>query len=181
MAKLDFSKYLNSKGIINLFVILGFLVFIIPTLITLGKEISEESQNLAKERARISSLSQTIGRLAELRESAKQADEALSKLQGALPQRDDLFSFPRYIEADGRKKNLALTTSFTGNEVDPTGNSAGISSFKISGVGSFTDTLRFIQDLELGKTFFVNLTSIDVTQSEESFKSSINGSVFFRG
>ena len=179
MAKLDFLKYLTPKAIINLSVVLGFLVFVIPTLLFLGNEVEQRAASIKAQRVRIDTHTRMITKLAELREASVEAESAMLKLRTIVPPRDRLFSFPRYMEKLGSDSDVLASVDFTGKETPATVDKAGSNAFIIAGSGSLNDTLEFMENIEASGEFFVSSESVDIVRLGEQFNSVINGLVFF--
>jgi len=175
VAKLDFLKYLTPKAIINLSVVLGFLVFVIPTLLFLGNEVEQRAASIKAQRVRIDTHTRMITKLAELREASVEAESAMLKLRTIVPPRDRLFSFPRYMEKLGSDSDVLASVDFTGKETPATVDKAGSNAFIIAGSGS----LKFMENIEASGEFFVSSESVDIVRLGEQFNSVINGLVFF--
>lgn len=181
MAKIDLSKSLTPKAILNLLVILGFLIFVLWILLFLGGEIKQGALDVGQKRAQIDSRIAAISRLTELRQEAEEASSALKSLQNIVPIRDDLLSVPRYVERLASGSNVTASFDFTGAEQAPEGDRAGSSSFKIIAKGPYPDLLSFIGGLERGD-FFITINSIEITiQGDGTFGANIDGLVYFRG
>ena len=179
MTKSNFGKYLTPKTIINLSIILGFLVFIIPTLLSLGSEVQNRAEALRNQRASVTTRSESIARLAELKRSAEEASGALQVLSDLVPPRDELFSFPDYLSELGEKTRIETNFTFIGEQRAQDGGRVGSSSFRIDNVGSFNGILSFIQNLENGPKFIISLNSVDIVKTDSGFKSTAGGNVFF--
>jgi hypothetical protein len=180
VAKPDFLKYLTPKAIINLSIVLGFLIFVIPTLLFLGNEVEQRATFIRAQRVKIDAHARIIAELAELRKASTEAEQAMLKLQTIIPTRDRLFSFPKHVEELGSNNNLVASINFTGRETPAIADKAGDNAFKITSGGSFNNTLEFIENIEASWDFFVSLESIDmVVGTGEQFNSTINGAVFF--
>jgi hypothetical protein len=179
VAKPDFSKYLTPKAIVNLFLIGGFLVFIIPTLIYLGQEIKERSSSLKAERVEIDLRSKSISRLAELRKASEEAAVAGEKLELLLPPRDELFSFTDYVKQLAGQNGVVANLDFSGTETAPTETSAGSNGFQLAASGRLNNIISFIEALESGNRFFSSLEGVEVTEIGAEFSAVLNGLVYF--
>lgn len=181
MVKIDVGKYLTPKAILNLFILLGFLVFITMVLFTLGQEIKSKAQTIQEQRAEIESRISSISRLADLTAAAKEAEPALADLNALLPKRDDLVTFPRYIDTLASQNQVEDRFSFGGEVIAATETEAGRSSFTLSIIGSYANILGFLEQLERGR-FIIKVEALDVIIQREgtSFEANIQGSVFFR-
>ncbi|MDD5710924.1 MAG: hypothetical protein PHV43_02390 [Candidatus Colwellbacteria bacterium] len=179
MAKPDFLKYLTPKTIINLSVILGFLLFVIPTLLFLGGEVAQRAASIRAQREQIDIHTRMISELTEFREASAEVKSAMIDLQTTIPPRERLFSFPQNVEQLGSDLGLAANVNFAGKEVPATGDTAGNNMFTITSKGSFDSTLSFIEAMEERREFLVSLESIDITKLEGQFNATIGGLVFF--
>ncbi|MBU2101625.1 type 4a pilus biogenesis protein PilO [Patescibacteria group bacterium] len=179
MTRPNFLKYLTPKAIINLSLIVGFLTFAIFTLFSLGNEVEERSSLLRAQRATIDSRTNMISRLAELRKTSVEAQSAMEVLRGALPPKAELFSFSDYLKEVGAKNDVGVEFSFTGGETLSSPDNAGYNPFRIVNNGSLNNISSFIQNIEDSNKFLVRITSVDVSQVKDTFKSTIEGLVFF--
>lgn len=179
MAKSEFAKYLTPKAIINFSVIAGFLMFIIPTLIFLGKEVDERASTLRVNREKVGGESSTIARLASLKSASAEAEAGLAVMQKLIPPRDRLFSFPDYLEEKGDASRVTVNFDFAGGESPSGEGSAGNSPFRIASTGPFDNIVRYIESIENSNSFFVKLGAVDFTREGTQFSSGIGGLVYF--
>ncbi|PIR98043.1 MAG: hypothetical protein COT89_01200 [Candidatus Colwellbacteria bacterium CG10_big_fil_rev_8_21_14_0_10_42_22] len=179
MTEFNFSKYLTPKTIINLSIIVGFFVFIVPLLVSLGGEVEDRAESLRQERGRIASRSESISRLADLRKTADEAKSAYVVLQNILPQREELFSFSDYLESISKSNGVNTQFSFTGEETSSGPDAPGQSAFRVVNNGSFQNILSFIKDIENSNKFLVKLSGVDLTGSGKEYRATISSLVFF--
>ena len=179
MAKPDFLKYLTPKAIIHLSVILGFLIFVIPTFLFLGSEVKQRAASIRTQRVQIDTHTRMIAELAKFREASAEVGYAMADLQTIIPPRRELFSFPQDIERLGLGTDITANVNFVGKETPAMNDKAGSNMFTVTSKGSFDSTFQFIRALEERREFFVSLGSINMVKIEEQFNSVINGLVFF--
>ncbi len=182
MSKIDAGKYFSPRVIINLSILVGFLLFVSLLVSFLGNEIRDKAERIQSQRAEIEGRISDISRLAELRTAARNAEPALAQLVSLLPKRDELISFPRYLDTLAKNNRLQHQFTFTGQESNPAENIAGSSNFKLTLNGAYRDVLAFVEDIESGQFIVrVNLIDMVVGANAQSFKAELEGSVFFRG
>ena len=179
MTKPDFLKYLTPKAIVNLSIIVGFLVFVIPTLLSLGGEVRQRATSIREQRMQIDRQTRMIAKLAEFREASSEVETAMADLQSIIPPREKLFSFPQNVERLATGAGATADVNFIGKESPATEDEAGSNTFTVTGKGNFDDTLELISALEKRREFFVSLDSINMTRLEGQFNTVINGLVFF--
>lgn len=179
MTKPDFLKYLTPKAIVNLSVIVGFLIFMIPTLLSLGGEVRQRAAAIREQRVQIDRQTHMIAKLAEFREASSEVEAAMADLQLIIPPRERLFSFPQNVERLAAGVGATADVNFVGRESPATESEAGSNIFTVTSKGNFDDTLKLISALEKRREFFVSLDSINMTRLEGQFNTVINGLVFF--
>lgn len=180
MAEIKLGKYFTPKIIINISIILGFLIMVAWLLSVLADEVQSKSQSVQEHRLEIASRIRAISELAELREDAREAQPAIELLNNTLPKRDELVTFPRYLDTIARENNVTLRFNFVGEETPPEENKAGQSPFTITIAGNYANVISFIEDLEGGE-FLLRLDSFNITLERSGFDVELTGSVYFRG
>lgn len=168
--------------ILSLSVLAGFLIFVTLIISFLGRQINDKANRISEQRAEIEGRITSISRLAELKATAKEAEPGLAELRSLLPKRDELVSFPRYVNSLSSNHSLTPRFEFQGQEIEPTDDQAGTSGFYLSLTGSYRNILSFIDDFEEGQ-FIIKINSFDVVAQRESsdFKAEIQGLIYFRG
>jgi Tfp pilus assembly protein PilO len=135
MAKTSLGKYFTPKIIINLSIIVGFLIMVSWLLTSLAGEIEKKAESIQLQNLEISARIQAISDLAELRVEAERAKPIVDELNNALPKRDELVAFPRYLDSIARDNSLQLDFKFVGATQDPGLDQAGNSEFVINVLG----------------------------------------------
>jgi len=178
VANSELSTYLTPKVILNYSLLVGFFIFIGAIVSFLGGEIRSSSDSLSSNRTEIDRRIKVVSNIAELRGQTAEVDTAIVELRKVIPERNQIFSFPRYLEGLASQSSVAIGFNFSGDTVESTNSSAGNNDFRVSIRGNYSDVIGFIDKLEQG-TFLVNLESIDVTKLDTEFSAGVGGKVYF--
>ena len=139
---------MTPKVILNYSLLVGFFIFIGAILSFLSGEIRSSSDSLNSGRTEIDRRIKVVSNIAELRGQTAEVDAAIIELRKVIPERNQVFSFPRYLEGLASKDGVAIGFNFSGETVESTSNSAGSNDLKISVRGNYENILKFIASLE---------------------------------
>lgn len=156
-----FSNIIISAGaVLTLLAVLAFVALD-------AKTIAGEALN---SRTELNTKISKLEKLAQLREEAKLAEPRFAILENVLPNRDDLFTFKKEIEAIGKSHGLDVDFSF-GSEGEESIN------YGMSAIGDYDEIIDYIKTIE-NSIVFMNISSVDVIITEGGYRAAINGSVF---
>lgn len=169
----------KRRFIKHLIVAFSIIATIALVIIVLNIDINKRVSRI--EGRKRDGLMQTQGILilSELKEESLRAKGDYALAQAALPTRDQLISFPRELEQAAKKGGVGLGFSF-GNETASTDSQPGSIRFTMTLSGAMDNLLVFLKSLETN-TYFINLSSVDVTKKEGgSFSLVTTGEIFTR-
>ncbi len=156
----NFKQELGKKILVTLLIITVLLV----GLIFLGWDINRRAQVIKEQRQELADRSAKLSLFAQLQNQSVQADSYLSILENILPNRDQLFDFPKELEKLAKQAGLGFGFSF-GNETPPSSAQPGRLKFIIAVQGSLAKILDFIKIAEASR-FLINFESFDFGGTE---------------
>lgn len=165
----NFKQELTKKLFIAFLIIAVFLV----GLFFLGWDINRRAQSIKEQRQELADRSAKLSLFAQLQNQAAQADSYLSILENILPNRDQLFDFPKELERLAKQAGLGFGFSF-GSETPPGPAQPGRLKFTVTAQGSLFKIIDFIKNAEANR-FLINFESFDFSGAEAN----INGEVLF--
>ncbi len=168
----DFKNWLirNGGGGAGALVVLLILVFLV------GGDISSRADRIRSQKRDLEARLQSLNSLITLRAGADRAARLLPKLQEALPSKDQLIGFSKYIDTLARQNKLSAVFLFE-SETSGTDSVPGINSFSLTLGGTYNDYVKFLKSLE-ESNYFVNFSSMDISEKENKFEILIKGKVF---
>ena len=172
MQSKDFRQWViwNAGGGAAVLAVLLLLVLLV------GRDISSRSGKIRIQRQDLEIRLQSLNSLIALRAGSDRAARLLPKLQGALPSKDQLIYFSKYLETQAKKNNLVPSFLFE-SEVAGTESVPGMNSFSLTLTGKYADYLRFLKSLE-DSDYYINFSSIDIAEKESAFEILVKGKVF---
>lgn len=163
----------------QLIIAISAIALIAVIIIVLNVDINKRVKVIEDRRRNAIMQAQAIRVLSELKKDAPRARLDYALLQGALPDRDQLISFPRELEQLAKASGVDLGFSF-GSEAPSTDTQPGNIRFTMSLSGTLESLLSFLKVFE-NHRYFINLSSVDLTKREESrFALTTSGEVFTR-
>jgi len=169
---LDFRRWLLRNIGVSVSVVLVFAILII----LLANDISHRADTIVQQRQDLVRRSEAFNYLATLRFDSEKAKELSGKLRNSIPTRDQLINFSKNFEGLAKNNRLDLGLFFE-SEIPSTDLVPGINNFKITSRGSYSDFLSFLRSVEASQ-YFVNFTSLDLTQKGKEFEIAMRGKVF---
>lgn len=176
--KSDFKKELMvGLGIIVTSLVGFFVIFgqLDERLATLSASVSAAQSN-------INHKAQLLSDLAELKRNSGSANEYKRKMEALLPERDQLYSYQRYLENLAVPRKLNFNFIFQGEPVVSTPTAPGSAAFNLDVSGSIDGILMFMRDAEIGTTRnIMSIENFDLTRdSGEIYRLQLSGKTYFR-
>lgn len=165
----NFKQEVTKKILVTLLIIAVFL----GGLIFLGWDINRRAKAIKEQRQELADRSAKLSLFAQLQSQSAQADSYLSILENILPNRDQLFDFPKELERLAKQAGLGFGFSF-GNETPPGLAQPGRLKFIVTSQGSLLKIIDFIKNAEASR-FLINFESFDFSGAGAD----INGEVLF--
>lgn len=165
----NFKQELTKKLLITLLIIAVFL----GGLVLLGWDINRRAQTIKEQRQELADRSAKLLLFAQLQSQAAQANSYLSILENVLPNRDQLFDFPKELERLAKQADIGFGFSF-GSETPPGPTQPGRLKFTVASQGSLLKIINFIKNAEASR-FLINFKSFDFSGTGAK----INGEVLF--
>lgn len=172
MQSKDFKDWLmwNAGGGAAILAVLLLAVFLV------GSDLNSRSEKIDLRRADLEARLQSLNSLIALRAGSDRAGRLLPKLQEALPSRDQLINFSKFIETQARQNRLEWVFVFE-SETPATKTVPGINEFSLSMSGTYADFVRFLKALE-SSAYYVNISTLDIAEKEKNFEILMKGKVF---
>lgn len=168
----DFKKWLmvNAGGGAAVLAAALVLIFLV------GGDVSSRAESIKVQKQDLETRLQSLNSLIALRSGADRARRLLPKLQEALPTKDQLIGFSKYIGTQARQNNLTAAFAFD-SEVAATAAVPGMNGFSLTLNGAYDDYVRFLKSLE-SSSYFVNFSSMDISEKDNKFEILSKGKVF---
>jgi len=158
---------LKSKivmAVVTLLVVFAVLAFV-------GIDTKNFTSELIKTRSGLEARNKQLSNLTELKEESKIAEPKVTILQGILPERDELFSFPNEIESLAESHGVIGNFTFGSEDADSI-------SYSINAQGTYGAVINFLDAIEKDIQF-MSISSVDLVANANGYNATINGSVFF--
>ncbi|MBI4119835.1 MAG: hypothetical protein HY456_03255 [Parcubacteria group bacterium] len=169
----------RNKFLLHLGIALASVGLLAVIALLFGAVIQRRVDGTIGLRNQFFNLSNNLQSLVLLRGESQQSGEYEKKFAAALPDRSQIFNFPRVMATLARQYNLTFTTSLTGEKVS-TQIEPGAVVFTMSLNGDWTAIMNFLDALD-DSEYIIELSSFNLTHQEGSkFKAQIDGSVFTR-
>lgn len=169
---MDFKKRL----LIIIGIPLGVCLILATALFFIGSDIAKRTEQIKQLRSEIVFRLQSTESLAILSKEAEQARNYTIQLEGILPKRDQLLSFPRDLSTIARQAQVDINSTL-GQEVSESTDGLRKTDFSITGQGSFDNLINFLKLFEGGR-YLTSLKMLDFTRQDGSFKTLMTGQVF---
>lgn len=158
----------------------GFLLFAM-LLAWLSSDLNRQAEKIQGARAAIATSIRSFERLADLQRGASGAARSAEALGALLPNKDELFEFPRTLDTLARINNVNLTFSFQGATVPPGPGVPGRTGFSITARGSAAAVAAFLAEIEArSQQFLLSLDALTLDRDGTEYRASGRGQVFFR-
>ncbi|MBI2013326.1 MAG: type 4a pilus biogenesis protein PilO [Candidatus Colwellbacteria bacterium] len=166
----------KQKLILSVSVSFGIIIAFTIGLAFLGTEISGKSDTVFNNRTQLNSSLANISELSRLKTVYQEVNPLVGKLNSALPSRDEILLLQRRFSDLASRHSLSLNFSF-GAERTLAEDLIAIS-FDINTRGTYTNTVRFIEELE--STYkLLNIISVDITGQGEAYIAKLLGEILF--
>lgn len=174
--RLSYGFYIGVSVILLSFALAGGALYWLYT------DLNTKVVEITTGRGTIQERIQEVGLLADLKNSAKSAEDYQKVMDTILPDQNKLFDFPRWI--DNLASNYSITDrfSFQGNQTPSQGSTPGYVGFSVDITGSMQNIVSFMKSLETtqGSQFLVTIDSFDLNQASDKYHVILNGKVFFK-
>ncbi len=167
----------KSKLIYSLSITGGIVIFVLAIVLYLGLDIRKKADTIAGIQNQTLSYISKVNDLGKLKNQQKEAQSDLLKLNGALPKRDSLFEVSKNLDVFARARSLAFGYKF-GEEVKFKDGNPGFVKVEMNVSGSYDNIINFLKDVENSK-YFINSSSLDLTQQNVGYAGVINSKIFF--
>jgi len=166
----------KKRLLINIGIPLGICLILVMTLFFVGSDITGKTEQIGRLRAELLFRLQSTESLAALSKEAEQAQNYTVQLEGILPKRDQLVSFPRDLSMIARQAQVDINSTL-GEEISENGTGLRQTSFSITGQGSLDNFINFLKSFETAR-YLIKLRMLDFTRQDGSFKALLTGQVF---
>lgn len=157
----------------------AFIVIIVAIIIVLNFDINKRMKRIETRKLEAAAQAQAIFVLSDLKKESIGAKSDYALLQAALPDRDQLISFPRELDQLAKLYKVDLGFAF-GNETPSTDSQPGSIRFTLSLGGTLDDLIDFMKKFE-SNAYFISLSSVDLSKKEGSrFALGTSGEIFTR-
>lgn len=167
----------RSKLIYSLSITGGIIVFILAVTLYLGLDIGKKADAIVGAQGETVSRISSVNDFNKLKSQEKEAQADLLKLNSALPKRDSLFEVSKDLGVFAQSRNLSFGYKF-GEEVGSKGGNPGFIRVEMNISGSYENIIGFLKDIESSK-YFINPSSLDLTQQNVGYTGIINSQIFF--
>ncbi len=161
---------------INIGIPLAICLILIVSLVFLGSNITQKTNQIKKQRGELLFRLQSTESLASLSKDFEKAQNYSIQLETILPNRDKLVTFPRNISVIANQSQIDLNSTL-GKESSENQDGLGQTDFTMSGQGDFDNFINFLKSIENG-LYLLKFKGIDLTRQGESFKILLTGQVF---
>ena len=153
---------------------IGLVLLASVAIILVGLDTKSVATEVISSKEEVNKRIKQVNELAELREEAKAASAYLPILEGSLPEKDSLFSFPDKIRSLASQNGVNVNFSFGSEGPDSIGYNMLIN-------GTYAEVVAFLRVIE-DIIPYASISSIDVasegTGSRYTIK--IGGNLFFK-
>jgi Tfp pilus assembly protein PilO len=172
----DFKKKLNLNILIIVFIFaIGLLSYLYFT-----KIISDKTEEIKKLRNDLNLYTKSIVNLAKLKEISPQVDLYKSKLDLLIPNKDKLIDLPKWVSDVARANQVNVNFSFKPGGKDSDDKNPGFENFSIDVSGSLDNIQKFLYNIEtVAPNFILNLSSFTLSQTDNEYRFSSTGKVFY--
>lgn len=159
----------------------GIVVLGAPSFWLAGK-IEKDAGRAALTQASVAGYSRAVAILAELKSKSSEVESYGSRLNALLPGKDDLIEFPKFLEEQGRIRQVSVKFAFQGGAAtEPQGNQPGSVGFTLDVTGSYERLKSFFEGMETGSAKFMTvLDSVDMNLSGNEYRVTAQGRAFFK-
>ncbi|MDP3881127.1 MAG: hypothetical protein Q8Q32_03045 [bacterium] len=154
-----FSWRVIKSGLISAGVILAITLFVV----LLNIDISKRTDKIEAIRERSETFGVSVAEFEELKSEKTLAQKALEFADNALPDRDQLATFPREMEKLAGEYDLGLGFAF-GNETIATEGSVGSIVYDLTASGKFDDLIAFLKEFE-AHPYYMSMSSFNIAKS----------------
>lgn len=173
----QFSREIKISGGI---IILAFVIFF-GAFFWLRYDIGVRANDDAILNGAIKSRSQAIGAFAQNKQDAAVAAAYQRAISALIPPRDNILSFPQWLNAKAKIWKIGTNFSFSGSEVLPQGGRAGYINFALTMNGNINDITGFLNDLETKSTeYLIAIDASDIQKTGDGYSAAGQGRVFFK-
>ena len=156
---------------------LGIIIVLSLFIFALSKDINSRADSITESHNELELRARTIDLLTGANGDLKKADDLLVKLQGLLPNKDQLIDFPRQLQSNAKLYAVDVGFSF-GAERTATAKAPGAIRFTMTVAGTYDDVVDFMKYIE-GHKYLINLDSIDVRRStKDNFSLLTSGEIY---
>lgn len=149
---------------------------LILLLLLIGNDISSRAGDIEVQRQALATRFQAIDSLISLRAGSARAADLLPRLQNAIPSKDQLIGFSRFLESIAKTNKLNFNFSFQ-DEIAATENTPSTNNFVMTVSGTYENFLGFLKEAEASQ-YFIGFNSFEVVAKGSVFETVIKGRVF---
>ena len=149
----------------------GLSLLIIVLMVIVGVDTKNISQNIISTRTDMNTRMRQSEYVAVLREETLRAEPKREILEGLLPKKDELFSFPKDVTALGSQSNVGVSFDF-GSEGD------GQIDYSLMVQGSYGSIAEFIRKIE-DNFVFINISTFTLISRGNDYSIDLKGNAFF--
>lgn len=166
--------------IIDISVIAGSFIAFAAAIWQIGIQLSTQTSEIVRSRNLIAERAVAVAQLSELKRAAPEIAPYENTVNVLLPDQDQLFDFPRYL--DSLSKIRSVNISFSFQNIHPSeGTAPGFAAFAMTANGSRENLIGFIKELESPSArFLVAIQSVSLSRSGTSYQANIPGRVFIK-
>ena len=174
-------KTFKKDILIGLAVIFGSLLLATGALFWLSRDINDRVGKIIDKRGLITQQTGLADTIATLKTGKAEADRYLSALGSLVPQKDDLFTFPKWVDGFSKNYGIGMNFAFSGGETEPSEDTLGFAPFTLTLSGPLNRIQVFLTDLESrANQFLVGIDSYSVRPSGEEYSVSVAGKVYYK-
>ena len=162
----------KNPFLFKLAIAVGLVGIVLTSLILIGLDTRDIAAEVIESKKEVNVKIRQMNKLAQLREEAKTADSYSPRLEGALPNKDELFSFPDEIRAMASENGVNANFAFGSEGADSI-------EYNLSVQGTYSELVNFIKALE-DKIFFISISGMDIVSQENGYVLNIKGNLFFK-
>lgn len=162
-------------------IIAASMVIFAATAFFVGGDIGAAANAITTARSRAAEQSAMITAYTGLKADAATAATYQTAMDKLLSSQDNLIGFPSQINNIAHNDGVDLTFTFNGNPTLSTGGSPGSIGFTMNAIGSLSNIITFIGDVESNAPIMLSrIDTFDLTQGGSNYALAATGRVFFK-
>ncbi|MBI1961029.1 MAG: type 4a pilus biogenesis protein PilO [Candidatus Liptonbacteria bacterium] len=170
--------FLSREFVTSAAVSAGILLALAAAVGAIRYDIGRRADAIQAARRDIAIRARSLEAFSFLKNQSVEAQQYTVTLRRKLPQKDDLITFPKTVERLAAARRVKGSFAFNA-ETPPTDGAPGLIAFTLVVTGEYGDIASFLTDLEKAPAIVVTDT-LDLLRSEEGFRGTIQGRVFYQ-